>query len=88
MKKIKKMDRLTGQHIELVRKRCHKTRDDVAEHIGVSSGQIQKYERGTNRITVGSLYDIAEALGVSVYELLPSDKKTNKLGRIIYKGEA
>jgi transcriptional regulator with XRE-family HTH domain len=38
----------------------------LAAEIGVKSQQIQKYERGTNRIGAGRLYQIARALNVSV----------------------
>ena len=34
--------------------------------IGVSYQQVRKYERGINRISAGRLFDIAEALQVSV----------------------
>jgi transcriptional regulator with XRE-family HTH domain len=36
----------------------------VAEALGVSFQQIQKYEKGTNRISIGRLHAIANILGV------------------------
>lgn len=38
----------------------------LGDRIGVSYQQVQKYEKGTNRITVSRVYALAEALGVDV----------------------
>ncbi|MFZ1428762.1 MAG: helix-turn-helix transcriptional regulator [Geminicoccaceae bacterium] len=42
------------------------TQQEMAELIGVTFQQAHKYETGMNRISAGRLYQIAEALGVSV----------------------
>jgi transcriptional regulator with XRE-family HTH domain len=36
----------------------------LADMIGVTYGQVLKYESGTSRISAGQLYEIARALGV------------------------
>ena len=36
----------------------------LAEQIGLSYQQLQKYERSENRVSAGALWDIAQALGV------------------------
>jgi len=36
----------------------------LGRHLGVTFSQIQKYEKGTNRIGAGRLYQIATFLGV------------------------
>lgn len=38
----------------------------LAEDLGVSFQQIQKYERGVNRVGAGRLLEIAEVLGVAI----------------------
>jgi transcriptional regulator with XRE-family HTH domain len=38
----------------------------LAEHVGVASQQIHKYESGISRISAGRLLQIAEALELSV----------------------
>jgi len=38
----------------------------LGEHLGISFQQIQKYEKGTNRISAGRLQRIAEIFDVSV----------------------
>ncbi|MFI4949778.1 MAG: helix-turn-helix domain-containing protein [Caulobacterales bacterium] len=39
---------------------------DLAERLGVSFQQVQKYERGANRVAASTLLTAAQALGVSV----------------------
>ncbi|WP_282611094.1 helix-turn-helix domain-containing protein [Pelagibius sp. Alg239-R121] len=42
------------------------TQTDVAEALGVSFQQLQKYERGVNRIGAVQLYTLADLLDVSI----------------------
>lgn len=42
------------------------SQDNLAKLIGLTFQQVQKYERGTNRISVSRLIDIAKALKVPV----------------------
>ena len=42
------------------------TQQQLAEKVGIKFQQIQKYETGMNRISASRLWDIAEALEVSV----------------------
>jgi transcriptional regulator with XRE-family HTH domain len=37
----------------------------LGRHLGLTFSQIQKYEKGTNRIGAGRLYQIAQYLGVA-----------------------
>ncbi|MEL7231935.1 MAG: helix-turn-helix transcriptional regulator [Pseudomonadota bacterium] len=41
------------------------TQDQLGEALGISYQQIQKYETGANRVSVGRLYLIAQKLGVN-----------------------
>jgi transcriptional regulator with XRE-family HTH domain len=49
---------------------------DLAKKIGVAFQQVQKYEKGTNRVGASRLSRIAAVLGVSIGELFetPEDK--------------
>ena len=67
------IDKLVGEQIKMTRLICKKSRKDLAEGVGLSTHQIQKYENGTNSVKVGRLYEIAEFLKVSVVQLLPSN---------------
>ena len=42
------------------------TQQQLAEQVGIKFQQIQKYETGMNRVSASRLWDISEALSVSV----------------------
>jgi len=42
------------------------TQQQLAERVGIKFQQIQKYETGMNRVSASRLWDIADALDVSV----------------------
>ena len=42
------------------------TQTDLGDALGLTFQQVQKYERGTNRVGAGRLYDLARVLDVSV----------------------
>jgi transcriptional regulator with XRE-family HTH domain len=39
---------------------------DLAAKLGITFQQIQKYENGTNRVSAARLFDLCEALGISL----------------------
>lgn len=55
-----------GARVRLRRILLGLSKESLAEAIGLSYQQIQKYERGTNRISASMLHHIARALGVPV----------------------
>jgi transcriptional regulator with XRE-family HTH domain len=42
------------------------TQEYMARELGVTFQQIQKYEKGTNRITAGRLYEVAAVLDLPI----------------------
>ena len=60
------MDRHVGAAIRLHRKIKSLSQKDLGKILGVTFQQIQKYEKGVNRVGAGRLYEIAKALDVSV----------------------
>jgi transcriptional regulator with XRE-family HTH domain len=42
------------------------TQDQLAQALGISYQQVQKYETGTNRVSAGRLYDISRVLDSGV----------------------
>ena len=64
------VDRRIGGHVLRLRQERGLSQLELAERIGVSYQQIQKYEKGNTRITVRLLYALADALSVSVTQLL------------------
>ena len=57
-------DAKIGRLVRAQRHKLHLSQSDLAARIGVTFQQVQKYENGTNRISIGRLSRIAEALDV------------------------
>ncbi|MDA8174851.1 MAG: helix-turn-helix transcriptional regulator [Nitrospiraceae bacterium] len=60
-----KSDKAMGELIRQLRKSAGMSQMKLAEKIGVSYQQVQKYEKGVNRLSVSRLEQISDALGVS-----------------------
>ncbi len=67
----KRINTIVGERIRALRKYKGMTQSQLAEAIGVTYQQVQKYEKGATAITVERLYQIAEALSVAPSEILP-----------------
>lgn len=61
-----------GARIRAARTSRGISQECLAGGIGVTFQQIQKYERGANRVAASTLVSIAAALGCPVAELLPA----------------
>ena len=57
-----RIDSLIGMKIHELRISMGFSRQQLAEKIGVTHQQLQKYEKGTNRISAGRLAAIAQSL--------------------------
>ena len=55
-----------GKRIKMRRCMIGLSQEKLAEEIGLTFQQIQKYERATNRVSASKLYDFSKALGVPV----------------------
>lgn len=70
---IDALDREIGARIRHVRMMRGLTQKDLGEALGVSFQQIQKYERGMNRVSTSALILLARALDVSPDALIRDD---------------
>ncbi|PIR39084.1 MAG: transcriptional regulator [Alphaproteobacteria bacterium CG11_big_fil_rev_8_21_14_0_20_39_49] len=61
-----KIDTYIGMKIHELRISMGLSRQQLADKIGVTHQQLQKYEKGTNRISAGRLAAIAKALNKPV----------------------
>lgn len=78
-----KRDKEIGAAINMHRITQGLTRQELAGKIGVTHQQLQKYEKGANRITVTRLEAIADALGVPFDTLRGTgDVCKEELGRL------
>jgi transcriptional regulator with XRE-family HTH domain len=65
-KSASKVDKLVGRNIRVHRLVKGLTQEVLGEKLGVTFQQIQKYEKGTNRVGSGRLYQIAAILEMPV----------------------
>lgn len=60
------VDSHVGERIRQRRLRLGMTQTELAKAIGLTLQQIQKYERGINRVSSSRLFDLSSALQVTV----------------------
>jgi transcriptional regulator with XRE-family HTH domain len=68
------IDKHFGRQIRSARVAINMSQTSLAEKLGISFQQVQKYEAGANRIAAGRLYEISEVFGVpiaSMFEGIP-----------------
>jgi transcriptional regulator with XRE-family HTH domain len=63
------VDRIVGRNIRIYRLQKGLTQTELADQLELTFQQVQKYEKGTNRIGSGRLLKIATFLGVPVTAL-------------------
>lgn len=63
---IHPVDLHVGLAIRARRKQVHIGQEELAKRLGISFQQVQKYERGGNRISASRLYEVAAILRVPV----------------------
>lgn len=68
------VDVYVGSMIKRRRIECGLSQDELGQRIGLTFQQIQKYERGANRVSASRLFDIAEALEVPPAYFFPQSK--------------
>jgi transcriptional regulator with XRE-family HTH domain len=63
-----------GRNIRAARNAAGKTQTEVAEHLELTFQQLQKYEKGTNRIPVDRLVSLASFLELPISQFIaPSE---------------
>ena len=73
MSKIQKLDLRVSDMIRSRRMLLGINQSELAEAASVSVQQIQKYERGKNRVSAGRLYELAKILKVPVQYFFHGD---------------
>jgi transcriptional regulator with XRE-family HTH domain len=64
-----------GNRIRMRRMLVGMSQEKLGERLGLTFQQVQKYEKGTNRVSASRLFHVAQVLGVPVqyfYEDLPA----------------
>ena len=76
-------DRHIGLRIRARRMQLGISQEKLGEHLGLTFQQVQKYEKGANRISASRLYFTAKILGVPVqffFEELPGVEENGGMG--------
>ncbi len=66
MRRPSSVDVHVGGRVRVRRRLINMTQESLADLIEVTFQQVQKYERGSNRISASKLFAIAEALDVPI----------------------
>jgi transcriptional regulator with XRE-family HTH domain len=66
VKKPNPIDIHVGSRMRLRRMLIGMSQEKLGEEMGITFQQIQKYEKGTNRISASRLFQLAQILGVDV----------------------
>ena len=78
---------IIGSNLKAIRGNAGVSQEMLSQHLDISFQQIQKYEKGQNRISASSLYEISKILNCDVREFfigisnddLETDKPINEL---------
>jgi transcriptional regulator with XRE-family HTH domain len=64
--RIAQLELIIGARLRTRRRQLGLSQSDLAERLGVSFQQVQKYERGANRVAASTLLTAAQALSTSI----------------------
>jgi transcriptional regulator with XRE-family HTH domain len=79
-----------GSRIRMRRQLVSMSQEKLGELLGITFQQVQKYEKGSNRISASRLYFTAKTLGVPVhffFEGLPSTVEADGMSENMPKGD-
>ncbi|MFT6071598.1 MAG: transcriptional regulator with XRE-family HTH domain [Alphaproteobacteria bacterium] len=60
------LDQHIGLRLKMRRIMVNMTQEQLADQVGITFQQIQKYEKATNRISAARLYELAQILKIDV----------------------
>src|ERR1700756_1386587 len=76
------IDKYFGDRLRARRIMMKMSQGDLANSLGLSFQQIQKYEKGTNRLSAAMMVRVAEILDVDVgyfYDEIPKTKRSGEI---------
>jgi transcriptional regulator with XRE-family HTH domain len=74
-KSTRAVDKYIGKRMRECRLALYMGQAEIASILGVSFQQIQKYEKGINRVSAARLFDICKVLNVSLSSMFECDPK-------------
>ena len=60
------VDKHVGARLRAARLEAGKSQTEVADALGITFQQVQKYEKGTNRISAGTLHELSRLFNMPV----------------------
>ena len=75
VKQPDEVDRFVGERIRQARREKQMTQMDIAELMGLTFQQVQKYEKGTNRVACGRLLKFSQVLDRQITYFFPKQPK-------------
>jgi transcriptional regulator with XRE-family HTH domain len=73
------IDAEVGKRVKALRLRAALSQEKVADHLGLTFQQVQKYEKGVNRIGPSRLLAMAKLFKVPVETFFPEEASAGKL---------
>lgn len=80
---IRVVDQSVGRRVRMFRVSRGLSQSALASQLGLTFQQLQKYERGINRISASKLHDIARILGVEVVSFFEDAAHPERLANIV-----
>jgi transcriptional regulator with XRE-family HTH domain len=75
------VDRLVGRNIRIYRLQKGMSQTELADALGLTFQQVQKYEKGANRVGSGRLLKIATILGLDITALFKGSDDVAQLNQ-------
>jgi len=69
------VDEFIGKRMRELRRALNISQADLGRELGVTFRQIQKYEKGINRVSAARLFEICKVLNVSLSSMFEHDPK-------------
>ena len=77
LKRVSEVDKYLGNVISEARVNKGLSRQEVAQQLNVTHQQLQKYEKGVNRISAASLFKLVKILDLNITELFEKQESEN-----------
>ena len=68
-KTVREVDAIVGQNLRLIRLQRGMTQEKLADAAGITFQQVQKYEKGTNRISASRMVEFCHTLNTDIVAL-------------------
>ncbi len=86
MRVVNQLDLEIGRRLRRARVVANLTQNELAEKLGISFQQIQKYENGANRISAARLWSVSRVFGLPVTYFYEGLSDEQIAGQEAYQG--